>query len=451
MHDLAFVAILAALLAMGFRRPFLFVLTFTYIDIVAPQRLTYWLLNSVPVSLIAAVLAVGGWLLIDGKDGTRLAPRQLLLILLLGYCLLTTGQADFPINAAAKWSWVWKVLAFAIFLPFTLRTRLRIEALALVIVASAASLIIVGGVKTLFSGGGYGVLNLMRSDNSGLYESSTLACVAVALIPIMLWLARHGTIFPRSRAVTAFTAALIFASLLIPVGTQARTGLVCIGVLGVLLLRSTKRRFLYLGVVAAGLAIAVPLLPASFTNRMGTIRGYQGDQSASTRLAVWQWTLDYVAQHPMGGGFDAYRSNKIKVETTQQTGSGSNGEVDTNVAYDEARAYHSSYFEMLGEQGYAGLALWLMIQFGGILRMELVRRRCRRSPDQAWLADIAGALQQAQIVYLVGAAFVGIAYQSVIYFLIGMQIALDHYAARHRAGAVAPRGFAVRPKKPATA
>ena len=91
-----------------------------------------------------------------------------------------------------------------------------------------------------------------------------------------------------------FSAALIFACLLIPIGTEARTGLVCMGVLAVLMLRDTKRRILYLFLVGAGTAIAVPLLPSSFNQRMGTIQGYQGDQSASTRIAVWTWTWNYV-------------------------------------------------------------------------------------------------------------------------------------------------------------
>ena len=53
MHDIPFLVFLAAMLALGFRKPFLFVLTYAYIDIVSPQRLTYVLLNSVPISMIA--------------------------------------------------------------------------------------------------------------------------------------------------------------------------------------------------------------------------------------------------------------------------------------------------------------------------------------------------------------------------------------------------------------
>ena len=67
MRDYFFVAFLAALLALGFRRPFLFVLVYAYIDTVAPQRLSYFLLNSLPLSMYVACLALAGWLLFEKK------------------------------------------------------------------------------------------------------------------------------------------------------------------------------------------------------------------------------------------------------------------------------------------------------------------------------------------------------------------------------------------------
>jgi len=433
MRDLVFVAFLAAIFAAGFRRPFIFVLAYVYIDIVSPQRLTYVLLNAVPISAIAVALAIGAWLAVDDKRDARVAPRQGLLLILLIYCWYTTLHADFPVDAAFKWEWVWKALAFAIFLPLTLRTRLRIEALLLFMILSAASIIIVGGIKTLGSGGGYGQLNLMVDNNSGLYEGSTISTVAIAIIPVILWFTRHGTVFAPDWRVRTFAYALIFACLLIPVGTSTRTGLLCIALLAVLMLRDTRRRILYLSLMGAAAVAAVPFLPSSFTERMGTIKTYQADASASTRLAVWQWTWDYVKDHPAGGGFDAYRQNKIRYEKVKLEGTASNATVDTELEVDAARAYHSAYFEMLGEQGYFGLAVWLVIQIAGLFRMEVVRRRyAAETGALAWASPLAAALQNAHFVYLLGAAFIAIAFQPFVYMLIGAQIGLDTYLARRR-------------------
>lgn len=437
MRDLIFVGYVALIMLMAFKRPFLFTLIYAYVDIVSPQRLSYFLLNSIPLSLILFILAFLGFLVSDDKKDVRVSPRWVLLLVLLGYCGYTTTVAAEPVAALEKWGWVWKALVFAAFLPLTLRTRLRIEALVLTMVLCASTLIVTGGIKTVAGGGGYGSLVILIDDNSGLFEGSIISTVAITIIPLILWLARHGSIFRPDWRVHIYAAALIFACLLIPVGTQARTGIVCIAVLGVLLLRYARYRMLYFGAAALiGLA-AIPFLPSSFTDRADTIKNYRADESASTRLAVWAWTWEYVKANPMGGGFDVYRQNRIRYDIAQkdvpdQTTDPYAPEVKEIV--DQGRAFHSSYFEMLGEQGFPGLIIWLIIQLGGVWRMEAISRmyRKRNRPDETWVAPLATALQNSQIIYLVGSLFVGIAFQAYFFMLIALQISLDTYLARRR-------------------
>ncbi len=437
MRDLIFVGYLVAIMLLAFKRPFLFTLIYAYIDIVSPQRLSYFLLNSVPLSLIMFVLAFLGFMVSDDKKNVRFAPRWVLLLVLLAYCGYTTTVAAEPVAALEKWSWVWKALVFAAFLPLTLHTKLRIEALVLTMVLCASALIVTGGIKTAAGGGGYGSLVILIDDNSGLFEGSIISCVAITIIPLILWLAKHGTIFKPDWMVRLYAAALIFACLLIPVGTQARTGIICIAVLGILLLRYARYRMLYLGAVAIiGLA-AIPFLPSTFTQRADTIKDYKADESASTRIAVWGWTWEYVKEHPMGGGFEVYRQNRIRYDIAQKEKAGEPPPVDmpaVKQVVDQGRAFHSSYFEMLGEQGFPGLIIWLIIHLGGVWRMEVVSRlyRKRDRPDESWVAPLATALQNAQIIYLVGSLFVGIAFQAYFFMLTALQIGLDTYLARRR-------------------
>ena len=86
MRDLFFIAFLGVFGLMGLRRPFLLVALYAYIDIVSPQRLSYFLLNSVPISAIAFALMVGAWLLVDDKKDCRFSARQGLMLLLLAWC-----------------------------------------------------------------------------------------------------------------------------------------------------------------------------------------------------------------------------------------------------------------------------------------------------------------------------------------------------------------------------
>ena len=441
MLNLFLTAFVTAFLAAGVRRPFLFVLAYAYIDVVAPQKVTWGFLAHVPVSLIAFICAVTAWAVAENKDGIRFSPRQFVLLMLLVYCGLTTRSADFPEEAFEKWGWVWKALVFAMFLPLTLRTRLRIEAFALFMVLSVGVIVIGGGIKTLAGGGGYGELKLLVNDNQGLYEGSIISTVAVCVMPLALWLARHGTIFRPSWLVWLFAMGICFACLLMPVGTQARTGLVCAAVLGMLMLRASKKRFTYIAVIAALGLVAVPLLPQSFTERMSTIGNHQSDQSASTRVAVWKWTIEFAKTHPFGGGFNAYLQNAVSYDTVKAEKAGDNNTaIETERIVEKGRAYHSSYFEMLGEQGYPGLGLWLLLHLMGVVHMELIRRRFAKDPpaELTWVTPLADALQQAQIVYLFGGAFVGIAFQPFCYMLVGLQCGLSAYIGRVKRAAPKP-------------
>jgi hypothetical protein len=89
---------------------------------------------------------------------------------------------------------------------------------------------------------------------------------------------------------------------------------------------------------------------------------------------------------------------------------------------------------MLGEQGWPGLILWLTICLGGLIRMEVIRQRYKKAgEDYAWVAPLASALQSGQLLYMLGACFIAIAFQPFIFMLIGAQIGLDTYLKRKRA------------------
>lgn len=432
MIDFVFLAFIGFVLALGLKRPYLWVLLYVYIDILAPQRIGYGVIQSVQVSLIAFGAAFVGWILFDKKEGARFSVRQGLLLLLLVWCFATLQFADFPEEARTKWDWVWKAMVFAIFLPFTITTRQRIEALALTLVLAVGMIVISTGMKTVLGGGGYGSLKFFVKDNSGIYESSTLATVAIGLIPVIMWFTRFGTIIKPHWTVTVFAVALCFACLLIPVGTEARTGLLCIAALGVFLLRYTEKRLMFIAAAPVLGLMALPFLPQSYYERMATIAEPGGDESASTRMQVWEWTLDYASENPLGGGFDSYRANSFTYTMPVREQNGNTTTTQYREITDEGRAFHSSFFELLGEQGYPGLILWLLLHGLGVWQMEKTYRRWKGKTEEseAWISPLAAALQIASLIYLVGATFQGIGYQPVMLMIVGLQIGLYSYVTR---------------------
>ena len=125
-----------------------------------------------------------------------------------------------------------------------------------------------------------------------------------------------------------------------------------------------------------------------------------------------------------------------RFETRKVTGADNNATVEVGEAFDKARAYHSSYFEMLGEQGWPGLIVWLWLMASGLWQMERLRQKWkgRTGEGETWQAPLAEALQHSLLVYMAGSLFVGIAFQPFCYMLIGLQIGLWSYLRRIESG-----------------
>ena len=90
MRDLFFVGYLGLLLLLAFKRPVSVHAVYAYVDIIAPQRLSYFLLNSIPLSLILFGFAFAGFMLSDDKKDVRISPRWACWSLLLGLLRLYT-------------------------------------------------------------------------------------------------------------------------------------------------------------------------------------------------------------------------------------------------------------------------------------------------------------------------------------------------------------------------
>ena len=99
MLDIALLGFIALVLALGLKRPFIWVLAYIYIDVVAPQKIGWGIIQSVPVSMIAFAAAFAGWLVLDRKTGSRFTVRQALILMLIGWCAFSSAGAAFPVEA----------------------------------------------------------------------------------------------------------------------------------------------------------------------------------------------------------------------------------------------------------------------------------------------------------------------------------------------------------------
>ena len=424
MRDLYVSLIYLSFLVLGVGAPFVFSLGYVWVDVFYPQYLTDTLIHFVPVSLIMGVAALGGYVVMDRRAPPPFSAITVLTVAMAGWVTLTTLWAEVPDAAWLKWDWAFKTVAFSAFLPFVIRTRVQIEAFLQVwLLASMAHLLPVG-IKTLISGGGYGVsLGLLQSNASGLSESSEVAGVAMMMVPIALALRKHSVLVPAGRLRDALYYGLAFTFVFTAVGTFARTAVIGFAVVGISMWLRSRRKILF--TVMAGIMAVGVVWKAStgWEQRISTIESYEQESSAYTRILVWSWTLGFVRDHPFGGGFNTYRVNRIEVP---------HGDGPTTVEF--GRAFHSAYFEVLGEHGFPGAALFATLVVLSLLSLRATLRQTRGLPSLAWARDLAAALMTALLTLLACGAFIGIAFQPMFWYLFAMSLSMRAYVARVTSG-----------------
>ena len=411
------VALYVAILGIGATTPFVLTLGYVWVDTFQPQSVAYFILNQIPVAFIMGAAAFGSYFLMDRRSPPPLFLPHAMMAMLAIWLTATLLWAEVPDRAWVKWDWAFKAMVFAAFVPLVIRSRVQIEAFAQTWVFSLAANFVPFGLKTLISGGGYGVNLGLQGGNSGLAEGGFLSTVCLMAVPLALYLGKHGQLIPRLPMMPLAYAGVAILAVATAIGTQERSALVGLAAVAFYMFLRSRRKILYV-LVAGAAGVVLLSLTAGNLDRAHTIREYQTEGSALTRILVWQWTLNYVASRPFGGSFDAYAVNSIVMppDALNPGGYVQNG-----------RAWHSSYFEMLGELGWPGLAMFLIAIGSSFFSLIKLSKKCRHSPELAWVADMSDAVQSGMLVFMTSGAFVSLAFQPHLWYFVGMGISLRAY------------------------
>ena len=133
---------------------------------------------------------------------------------------------------------------------------------------------------------------------------------------------------------------------------------------------------------------------------MNTINNYEEDGSAMGRINAWWMAWNLARDHFFGGGFDA-----TTVENFLRY---------APVAHD-LHAAHSIYFQILGEHGFVGLGLFLMLWLFTWVSAGRLHKLGTANPETGWLSDLGGMCQVSLVGYAVGGAFLSLAYFDLPY------------------------------------
>ncbi len=395
MRDLVFGPIIVGLVAYGLLHPWVGIMGWTWISIMNPHAYS-WRLNDMPVAAAMAVATMLGVLLTRDRRQFFVSRETVVLMLFMLWMCITLPFSFYFDQSYTFWNRVMKIDLMVLIAMVVLHSRKHITVLAWVLAVSLGFYGVKGGLFTLATGGGHIVWGPSGSYIEGNNE---IALALVMIIPLMRFL--HLT----SESVWV-KRGLLVAMLLCAVaalGSQSRGALVAIvAMASVLWYRSDKKAGGAVLMLVAGTAL-LSFMPDSWWTRMQTIGSYEEDTSATGRINAWWMAFNLAKANFFGGGFSIYKADIFALYAPNPL---------------DVHAAHSIYFMVLGEHGFVGLFLFLlmwMLVWGSAARL---RKQGSRLPQTQWLSHLGAMCQVSLAGYAVGGAFLSLSYYDLPYNIL---------------------------------
>jgi probable O-glycosylation ligase (exosortase A-associated) len=418
-------AVLLPCIPVALFNPYFGVLAYVWVGLMNPHRFVYKL-NHFPVAFAFAAATAGG-MIITRRFGRFPVRREMILILI--WFVYTTATCILALNGTEAWT-EWdrfsKILLMSVIVAMLLQEKTRLHHLVLTIVFSIGFFGFKGGLFSILTKGNYMVFGPPGSFIEGNNE---LALAELMVLPLVLYLIRQEKKGWRRKGLQL----LFFLMMVSAVFSYSRGALIALAGVSMVLAWRSKYRTRAIAAAMIGGALLVVFAPKAWTTRMGTTVTYQQDPSAMGRINAWHFAWNLASERPIGGGFKAFTPQLFQRWAPDPSN------------YHDA---HSIYFEVLGEQGFPGLVIFLLIMFASLSRMQRLRKLTRGDPRFKWVKDMAEMLQCSVIAYALGGAFLGLAYFDLYYYLVVAGVILDvvYRDERRKAEQAAEAGVEVQPE-----
>lgn len=395
MRSISLAVVTFLLCAIALVHPYVGALTWTWISLMSPHRLT-WDTYDFPFAQCVAIATFIG--IIFTKDPKKLPINDITLgILAFGaWICVTTVFAFYPELCMEMLKKVLKILVMTLVAIAVLRTRKHIDLLVWVIVGSLGFFGVKGGIFTIVKGG---TERVWGPPGTFVEGNNELALALVMTIPLMRYLQLQS----KNTWVVYLLWAMMLLSAVAALGTHSRGGLVAIAAMGGFLWIKSRKK------LALGVAIAIMIgavlnfAPENWFKRMETIRSYEEDSSAMGRINSWGMALNLAKDRPIvGGGFEIYNQELFSRYSPNKN--------------EVPRAAHSIYFQTLGQHGYAGLLLFLLLGVVTWRAGTMIQRNAQHGSELAWVNDLASMIHVSMIGFAVGGAFLSLAYFDLPYY-----------------------------------
>lgn len=396
MRDLFITGVIFSLLPFVFKRPWLGILLWSWLGYMNPHRLAWGFAYDFPFAMIVGIVTIVSFLFSNEKKEMPWTRETIILLILVGWMLFTTFFAFYPDWAWFQWDKVWKIQLMIFLTALIITDRHKMHWLIWVIALSFGFYGVKGGIFTIVNGGVYRV---QGPGGTFIAGNNEIALAMVMVIPLIRYLHLQET---RKWVKTGLASAMMLTGVAV-VGSQSRGGLVAIVAMGIFLwLKSRNKIFTGIYIVVA-VGIIASVMPQEWYDRMGTIQNYKEDRSAQGRINAWHTAFNVAKDRVTGGGFEMWQPAVFRQYAPESW---------------NVHDVHSIYFEIMGEQGFIGFALFVLLGLMAWIRAQQIIKRCKQDADKKWASDLAAMIQVSLVGYAAGGAFLGMGYFDLPYHLM---------------------------------
>ena len=380
-----------------------------------PHRFTYGFTYDFPVALVVAVPTLIGLAFCKKSFRSLMARETLLLVALWAWYTFTYINAQgipafsgHMVDAAYEMSHISKIFLMTLVMIVLITNRKRLYG---VMCVSGGSLGLLALKGTLFGLRTGGETRVFGPPGSFLTDNNAFGLAVNVSLPILYFLARD-----EKRRWARYFLYLLFAcgvlSVLLTYSRGALLGLAV--VLFVIMLKSRHKVFAGVAIALAA-TVVVSLAPAIWTDRMGQFAQGNLDNTADQRLVSWETAWNFSHDYPIaGGGFETLPD--VTIYQRYQPRELPDGLISSGP--------HSIYFQLLADQGFVGVGLFLILLVSCFWSLSQVKRVAKRVPSAEWLVNYAAMIELAILAFMTSGAFLGFIYLDLIYQMIGTVVVL---------------------------
>lgn len=399
LRDAAITLIVFGAIPLVLMRPHLGVLVYTWLSLMNPHRLTWGFAFNFPFAAVMAGVTMVALIISREPKRFPVTPATVCLILFVIWMCVSTLFALNPEGAWIEWKRAMKIQLMVLVTMMLIQNRERLNWYVWVIVVSIGFYGVKGGIFAAVTRAEFMVWG---PPGSFIEDNTSMALALIMVLPLMRYLQLSAQNKWVRRGLTVAMLLSGFAVL----ASYSRGAFLALAAMCFFLLLKTRHKAL----VGVLMLLAIPVLliamPEKWYDRISSIQTYQQDASAMGRINAWYHAYNVAKDHPLvGGGYDVFTP-----------------ELFLRYAPDPMDVHdaHSIFFEVLGEHGFVGLGLYLLLMWLVWRTASWTNKRTRDREDLIWARDLSAMTQAALVGYAVGGAFLGLAYFDLYYNLVAL-------------------------------